>query len=132
MQMLFILFFFFFSSRRRHTRWPRDWSSDVCSSDLKDMDHGRYAECDIRTRNGKGPAADQRTHNAGKGSECFARADLVTAMLGIANAREIGVIAGPVKRVANGSRRAESQQDDIDAVDIGHKQILHAAERGTE
>src|SRR6266508_5292463 len=28
------LFFFFFSIRRRHTRWPRDWSSDVCSSDL--------------------------------------------------------------------------------------------------
>src|SRR5690625_5693183 len=27
--------FFFFSSRRRHTRWPRDWSSDVCSSDLQ-------------------------------------------------------------------------------------------------
>src|SRR5437870_2026156 len=27
---------FFFSSRRRHTRWPRDWSSDVCSSDLKE------------------------------------------------------------------------------------------------
>src|SRR5437660_7952050 len=25
---------FFFSSRRRHTRWPRDWNSDVCSSDL--------------------------------------------------------------------------------------------------
>src|SRR5215208_4583862 len=25
---------FFVSSRRRHTRWPRDWSSDVCSSDL--------------------------------------------------------------------------------------------------
>src|SRR3712207_6897224 len=28
------LFFFFFSSRRRHTRYWRDWSSDVCSSDL--------------------------------------------------------------------------------------------------
>src|SRR6266581_9261884 len=28
-------FFFFFSSRRRHTRWTGDWSSDVCSSDLK-------------------------------------------------------------------------------------------------
>src|SRR6266702_7816092 len=25
---------FFFASRSRHTRWPRDWSSDVCSSDL--------------------------------------------------------------------------------------------------
>src|SRR5207245_6835548 len=29
-----LLFFFFFSSRRRHTRCYRDWSSDVCSSDL--------------------------------------------------------------------------------------------------
>src|SRR3712207_8792572 len=29
-----IFFFFFFSSRRRHTRYWRDWSSDVCSSDL--------------------------------------------------------------------------------------------------
>src|SRR3989449_9233186 len=28
--------FFFFSSRRRHTRCSRDWSSDVCSSDLFD------------------------------------------------------------------------------------------------
>src|SRR5439155_3975936 len=25
---------FFFASMRRHARWPRDWSSDVCSSDL--------------------------------------------------------------------------------------------------
>src|SRR2546422_10062715 len=29
-----MFFFFFFSSRRRHTRCSRDWSSDVCSSDL--------------------------------------------------------------------------------------------------
>src|SRR6266487_5739637 len=29
------MLFFFFSSRRRHTRWTGDWSSDVCSSDLK-------------------------------------------------------------------------------------------------
>src|SRR6266704_2502522 len=36
---IFILYnfiFFFFSSRRRHTRSKRDWSSDVCSSDLSD------------------------------------------------------------------------------------------------
>src|SRR5215475_1158921 len=32
--MLGYIFFFFFSSRRRHTRFSRDWSSDVCSSDL--------------------------------------------------------------------------------------------------
>src|SRR3989304_10085932 len=31
---MFLLFPFFFSSRRRHTRCSRDWSSDVCSSDL--------------------------------------------------------------------------------------------------
>src|SRR5581483_4694120 len=31
----FLLVFFFFSSRRRHTRYWRDWSSDVCSSDLR-------------------------------------------------------------------------------------------------
>src|SRR5690606_23322335 len=29
-----VLMLFFFSSRRRHTRFSRDWSSDVCSSDL--------------------------------------------------------------------------------------------------
>src|SRR6266576_6465791 len=29
--------YFFFSSRRRHTRSLRDWSSDVCSSDLADL-----------------------------------------------------------------------------------------------
>src|SRR2546429_3578300 len=36
--------FFFFSSRRRHTRCSRDWSSDVCSSDLRDqaIAQGRY------------------------------------------------------------------------------------------
>src|SRR5687768_17735740 len=32
--VLLFFFFFFFSSRRRHTRCSRDWSSDVCSSDL--------------------------------------------------------------------------------------------------
>src|SRR5690606_40252727 len=37
-----VLFFvvFFFSSRRRHTRFSRDWSSDVCSSDLIKADFG--------------------------------------------------------------------------------------------
>src|SRR5690349_25174542 len=35
--------FFFFSSRRRHTRSLRDWSSDVCSSDLHGPTLGRMA-----------------------------------------------------------------------------------------
>src|SRR2546422_5058653 len=57
--LMFYLLFFFFSSRRRHTRCSRDWSSDVCSSDLTVNDErlgfeflevmphrvGRDAEC---------------------------------------------------------------------------------------
>src|SRR5690625_6157600 len=41
---------FFSSSRRRHTRWPRDWSSDVCSSDLNTLsplDRVNYEEIDL-------------------------------------------------------------------------------------
>src|SRR5207302_4190806 len=42
------LFFFFFSSRRRHTRFSRDWSSDVCSSDFlgvtEESDEDREAD----------------------------------------------------------------------------------------
>src|SRR5256884_3301804 len=36
-RMSCVLMFFFFSSRRRHTRCSRDWSSDVCSSDLETL-----------------------------------------------------------------------------------------------
>src|SRR5207253_5828737 len=45
---VFVLLFFFFSSRRRHTRWPRDWSSDVCSSDLRGRERRR-----ARSRGGR-------------------------------------------------------------------------------
>src|SRR5256884_7309115 len=36
--VVYSFMFFFFSSRRRHTRCSRDWSSDVCSSDLVSAD----------------------------------------------------------------------------------------------
>src|SRR5207245_7797608 len=45
-------FCFFFSSRRRHTRCYRDWSSDVCSSDL----HRRARPSRARARGGGGLA----------------------------------------------------------------------------
>src|SRR5690606_40166092 len=38
---------FFFSSRRRHTRFSRDWSSDVCSSDLLPL-HERVVRTEPR------------------------------------------------------------------------------------
>ena len=40
-RVIFICLFFFFSSRRRHTRFTSDWSSDVCSSDLRWIMNGR-------------------------------------------------------------------------------------------
>src|SRR5690625_1282274 len=59
------MFMFFFSSRSRRTRWPRDWSSDVCSSDLFDdrihfahirnvhvFDNGSFIETSHRTQDG--------------------------------------------------------------------------------
>src|SRR5690606_39355684 len=46
------LIFFFFSSRRRHTIFSRDWSSDVCSSDLSltaaGAGHGPQALLELR------------------------------------------------------------------------------------
>src|SRR6266542_5720021 len=41
---MILIFFFFFSSRRRHTRCYRDWSSDVCSSDLGFFSRADYIE----------------------------------------------------------------------------------------
>src|SRR2546422_3582331 len=55
------VFFFFFSSRRRHTRCSRDWSSDVCSSDLAARGAGRRrgaggaARRGVRDRRAPGP-----------------------------------------------------------------------------
>src|SRR6266536_5666421 len=43
------MMFFFFSSRRRHTRSTRDWSSDVCSSDLEL--HGEVVQYELQAGN---------------------------------------------------------------------------------
>src|SRR5207245_7119338 len=67
-----LIVLFFFSSRRRHTRCYRDWSSDVCSSDLAgDLeDHGggeagalaeqRAGQRHRRVRAGRGGRAQRR------------------------------------------------------------------------
>src|SRR3989442_5603204 len=65
--MLSILGYFFFSSRRRHTRCGRDWSSDVCSSDLERR-HGhprqpRHRPGDRRRLCRHGPRGAQADHD---------------------------------------------------------------------
>src|SRR5439155_8288600 len=73
------IIFFFFSSRRRHTRWPRDWSSDVCSSDL--------GAADDRDR-----AVAQGVH-LGQPARLVARRDEEQIAAGDHEMRERGVVA---------------------------------------
>src|SRR5437016_10254030 len=80
---LFFFFFFFFSSRRRHTRLVSDWSSDVCSSDLRSRaeqaaaevplvrdgdDVLRYHQHQLAAEQGEGRSEERRV-----GKECRSR-----------------------------------------------------------
>src|SRR5690606_40392528 len=56
-------FVFFFSSRRRHTRFSRDWSSDVCSSDLR-VDYRSQSKVAEEDLLGKGVRKSERTGEA--------------------------------------------------------------------
>src|SRR5436309_856085 len=89
-------YFFFFSSRRRHTRFSRDWSSDVCSSDLVGQDRvlvieaARHVAADLiaypfgllgerrrrgrQRRIGRGALAEQRSEERRVGKEWWSRA----------------------------------------------------------
>src|SRR6266498_4522476 len=59
--------FFFFSSRRRHTRCGRDWSSDVCSSDLGDAGGGLVVGVPARLAYGqRGQAEAERGVGGGE------------------------------------------------------------------
>src|SRR2546422_1654495 len=64
--MCSLLFFFFFSSRRRHTRCSRDWSSDVCSSDLSRPASlaSRFFASEVYGRNPYGRSATRESYTA--------------------------------------------------------------------
>src|SRR2546429_8189926 len=64
--MFRVFVFFFFSSRRRHTRCSRDWSSDVCSSDLSlGIETYGGAVAKIIPRNSTIPASAQELYTTG-------------------------------------------------------------------
>src|SRR2546422_1762807 len=85
--IILLFFFFFFSSRRRHTRCSRDWSSDVCSSDLDEpalstmiMSFLLYRGAGSpppreKTKAAGGPAASRRRRSEERrvGKECRSR-----------------------------------------------------------
>src|SRR5947209_16136991 len=75
---LILLIFFFFSSRRRHTRYWRDWSSDVCSSDLGILGTSRAKRGRCRGRGWLAPDAERkrghpRSEERRVGKECRSR-----------------------------------------------------------
>src|SRR3989440_9365437 len=70
-----MLHVFLFSSRRRHTRSDRDWSSDVCSSDLKPP-AAMWAKRSSRVRKPRCSARFERISQPSPfGSRCAARPD---------------------------------------------------------
>src|SRR5690625_5766499 len=67
---------FFFSSRRRHTSWPRDWSSDVCSSDLyfgAEEGQGLWRSTDAGRSFEQVTSFPNRSEERRVGKECRAR-----------------------------------------------------------
>src|SRR5258706_8307366 len=61
------MFFFFFSSRRRHTRLVSDWSSDVCSSDLRKNGEPKKAAMSRQVDEDVDPVAVDRLGQGGIG-----------------------------------------------------------------
>src|SRR5207247_8346218 len=85
-----VVFFFFFSSRRRHTRSTRDWSSDVCSSDLR-QPHVCVSRCAVQP-------PDRKTGS----SPCSPRRQFRAALAGL--------FAPPLGRATGGCRRSEERR----------------------
>src|SRR6266702_7421887 len=85
--------FFFFSSRRRHTRWPRDWSSDVCSSDLS-VQVDEYATARARFRNAELEFERNRERYAFLrwGQQAFENLQVVPPNTGIVHQLNLGVV----------------------------------------
>src|SRR6266702_1413652 len=111
-----MVYCFFFSSRRRHTRWPRDWSSDVCSSDLgRWLPGGREAGpltmrdllaaiAQLRERLEEIPQADERRLPDLKTEILGRKAGALTTILArvprldVASKKQVGAAANALKR----------------------------------
>src|SRR5687768_18340897 len=73
-----LFFFFFFSSRRRHTRCSRDWSSDVCSSDLDRREEHRAGSASLGAASScphfvRARRLESRSEERRVGKECRSR-----------------------------------------------------------
>src|SRR5688572_31294562 len=102
---------FFFSSRRRHTRFDCDWSSDVCSSDLRQgarlprLPESTEQEQQDRSRDEAAdmgePGYPARVLGSGGGDRGIAGVGLDQEQIGRASCRErveMSVVGGSVKK----------------------------------
>src|SRR5690606_40975222 len=96
-----VLFVFFFSSRRRHTRFSRDWSSDVCSSDLMAL---------LETAKGV-QAAPEIAALDNVTALMWGAEDLVASIGGTSSRRENGEYRSEERRVGKEGRARWSRED---------------------
>src|SRR5439155_17384216 len=84
------------SSRRRHTKWPRDWSSDVCSSDLISLTSLRSAAYSELLRASGGGKRNSEGRVSTQGvivASCGVAPDALAGGVGRQKPREFGVPA---------------------------------------
>src|SRR5690606_11676738 len=82
---------FFFSRRRRHTRFSRDWSSDVCSSDLEELGHAQQFARRIKELYGVVPGSLElhpEQHSLQPASE---QTDIVHVIRGVIDAERAAI-----------------------------------------
>src|SRR5690606_40559761 len=103
---------FFFSSRRRHTSFSRDWSSDVCSSDLvvRSCLHLQYFALEQRIQRLDECARRPRPMNALPRRAAAAQEQVERA----ADMTVVVVIRSEERRVGEGWRRQWTCEDDDD------------------
>src|SRR6266849_8047 len=115
--------FFFFSSRRRHTRSTRDWSSDVCSSDLPPArsDGGDHRPPSVDGRDRRPGARDRRRAGGrGRPARGAARAERplrvsapsVGGIPGLAGSLQRGNTLGEMSTTLPGTTGVEQQDVD--------------------
>src|SRR3712207_9555095 len=98
------MYWLFFSSRRRHTRYWRDWSSDVCSSDLPVLHLLLHVRLPARRRPGLGGGRPARARVPGRrhrGPDHAERRGAAAREIGRASCRErvyISVVAVSLKK----------------------------------
>src|SRR2546429_7837811 len=131
---------FFFSSRRRHTRCSRDWSSDVCSSDLdgalagemhlREAGHSELPS-PVRTGSGsKGVISARAFMNKAAGTPVVSQSNVAAAPSHLPRFGWPVTLAGLVhllplraERERGDPARAVESQDDIQVVDLVLQQL---------